>query len=254
MHVAIRSTFLISVLLLTACGPQPPVQEARAPKTAEAPAKVAQLPEKPSSPDILVAPALALVIEQEVSSQSAYNRLYARPTDGGGGQSGVTTGIGYDYSVVSRSRALSDWADLRAIYNQRLSETCGLSGPAARAVLPKLQDILVPWSIALAEFKTVDVPRYWAECQNAFAGFDDLRPNAQGAVFSVVYNRGSSTVGPSRVDIRSLRTAIVQKDYDAMADAVRHMLVTMRAAWQSAGIYEGMKARRNAEADLILKP
>lgn len=222
-----------------------------------APPEEPQPPQEQTKPVIginLVPAALNLIIEQEVSSESAYNRLYIHPTDGGGGNSGVTTGIGYDYSAVVQSRALSDWQELPEKSNIRLADTCGLSGSSARARLPGLQDISVPWEIALNEFQIVDVPRYWAECETAFPGFTDLRQNAQGAILSVIYNRGSSTVGPSRIDMRNLRTAIAQQDYEAMAASVRHMLVTMRSAWQSAGIYDGMVSRRNAEANLIETP
>lgn len=253
MHAPLRySQLIVLAFVLTACHPADSSAPSLPASPVEAPA-IKPTPEAVTGP-ALVPAGLNLIIDQEVSDQATYDKLYIHPTDGGGGDSGVTTGIGYDYSAVSRSRSLTDWEALPQSDNNRLASTAGLSGSPARARLPGLRDISVPWSIAVDEFQVVDVPRYWQECEQAFPGFDDLRPNAQGAILSVVYNRGSSTVGPSRVDFRTLRTAIANQDYDAMAAAVRHMLVTMRSAWQSAGIYEDMVGRRNAEADLILTP
>lgn len=258
MHVPLRPALL--ALLLAGCSQKAPDVEVTPPRpvsvakeTAEAPATVPEAPSAITGP-VLVAPALDLILESEVGSEDDYNRIYIHPTDGGGGDSGVTISIGYDYGYVKQSRALLDWQALPQDDNHRLAATAGLSGPAARARLTGLRDISIPWQIAIDEFQVVDVPRYWQECTQAFPGFGDLRPNAQGAILSLVYNRGSSTVGPSRVDFRTLRTAIANEDYDGMAAAVRHMLVTMRAAWQSAGILQGMTTRRNKEADLILTP
>jgi hypothetical protein len=249
MHAPLRLS-LLAALLLASCS-EKPNETSAVPPGVRAPSDSVRAIQPVG---LLVRPALDLIVDQEVSGESAYTRLYARPTDGGGGDSGVTTGIGYDYSAVSQSRALSDWQPLGASWDARLADTAGLSGSAARSRLPGLQDISVAWAIAINEFQVVDVPRYWAECQQAFPGFDDLRPNAQGAVLSVVYNRGTSTVGPSRVDFVALRTSISTQDYAGMAAAIRHMLVTMRVAWQRAGIYADMEDRRNAEADLILQP
>jgi GH24 family phage-related lysozyme (muramidase) len=60
--------------------------------------------------------------------------------------------------------------------------------------------------------------------------------------------------GSSRVDMRDLRTAVANGELQAMSNAILHMNVTMGNIWRREGIYDGMVARRRAEAKLVLTP
>ena len=147
------------------------------------------------------------------------------------------------------------WEPFLAHPDVKLLQGCeGVTGNAARTLCGTLQSIQIIWPSAYSEFNAFEVPNYWSLTARTFPGFNDLRRNAQGALVSLVYNRGSSMSGPSRVDMRTIRDAVPKKDYEAMADAEAHMLVTCGNAWRNAGIYDGMKARRGSEAILLLTP
>jgi len=138
---------------------------------------------------------------------------------------------------------------------KRMAECSGdLSVSSAKRDVANLQDIVVVWNVAINEFNTQEVPNYYQTALRVFPGLDNLTTNAQSAVLSVCYNRGFQMNGSSRIDMRTLRTAVANKDYQAMADAILHMKVTMGPEWRDKGIYAGMAARRNAEAKLVLTP
>lgn len=256
-----RSFLIIAALAIAGCSPavvQSSGTVARAAKTSDAsPANVAP------AAHVLPIEAEDLITDAEVSATSLggidgghgyYDRHYQKPT-WPQGDSGVTVGIGVDLGQQSAGATESSWGGfLSDDTTGRLSECAGVTGSAAKALTAKLQDIIITWPVAINEFDGYEVPNYWSLTERAFPGLDGLRENAQGALVSLVYNRGSSMAGPSRADMRTIRAAVPDADYNAMAEAVRHMSVTMGNSWRNAGIYDGMAARRNAEAGLILKP
>lgn len=204
-----------------------------------------------------------LITDFEVSSTSPsgadgghgyYDRHYQMPT-WPQGDSGVTVGIGVDLGQQSEEATSNSWQDfLTSGAVGRLADCAGITGTKAKVVAIELKDIRIEWSPAIQEFNGYEVPNYWNLTRRTFPGFDDLRTNAKGALVSLVYNRGSSMAGPSRVDMRNVRADVAVGDYEAMAQAVRHMNVTMGNSWRNSGIYDGMAARRGAEAVLILEP
>ena len=93
--------------------------------------------------------------------------------------------------------------------------------------------------------------RTYAQCQRAFPGFDELRPNAQAALVSLVFNRGASMIGDGRREMRAIRDrGVPARDYDGIAAEFR----AMTRVWQGTEIYNGMRRRRYAEADLVATP
>jgi hypothetical protein len=206
----------------------------------------------------LVQGAEDLITDSEVSSINSshgyYDRHYEHPT-WPQGDSGVTVGIGVDLGQQSAGYTETCWNAYLIAQDVKLLQGCaGITGKAAQGLCARLQTIQIVWPNAYDEFNTFEVPNYWSLTARTFPGFNELRVNAQGALVSLVYNRGSSMSGASRVDMRTIRAAVPDKDYEAMAEAESHMLVTCGNAWRNAGIYDGMKARRGAEAILLLTP
>jgi GH24 family phage-related lysozyme (muramidase) len=99
-------------------------------------------------------------------------------------------------------------------------------------------------------FDRVDVSRTWSQCVKAFPGFDELRPNCQAALVSLVFNRGASMVGNNRIEMRAIRDLTAKRDYDGIAGELRAMV----RVWRGTDIYEGMYRRRYAEAQLVMTP
>lgn len=245
---------LLAALLLAGCSPAVVRQAPAPPQVAKAsvfaPASIAEpgtnLPPK----------ARDLITDSEVSATDEahgyYDRHYERLTYPGG-ESGATAGIGVDLGQQSAEvteRSWSSFVDVESV--EKMEQCAGITGSRAKAIVTEYQSIQITWSPALQEFLGYEMPSYWSLTKRTFPGFDNLTNNAEGALVSVVYNRGSSMAGPSRIDMRNLRDAVAKEDYTAMAAAIRHMDVTMGNAWRNAGIYDGMAARREAEAQLIL--
>jgi hypothetical protein len=252
-------------LLLSGCRQQPaqakpPAQESTpavqtptAPPHPFAPASVeviakAPLFALPPSPELSPA-GESLVLNQETGGQRVYNRSpYPEWPEG---QSGITVGIGYDCSTNSAAVIRGDWSMLGAANASRLAATHPYAGQRAEAHLRDVRDILVSWSNATQVFDTVDVARTFRQCQHAFAGFDDLRPNCQAALVSLVFNRGASMIGDGRREMRAIRdNGVPSRDYGYIAAEFRAMI----RIWVGTSIYDDMRDRRRAEAALVLTP
>ena len=64
----------------------------------------------------------------------------------------------------------------------------------------------------------------------------------------MVFNRGTSLKGPSRMEMRKIKELIPKKDYKGIANEVRKM----KRLWIGKNL-DGLLERRDSEADLIEK-
>jgi GH24 family phage-related lysozyme (muramidase) len=175
---------------------------------------------------------------------------YAEYPEYPGGASGISNGLGFDWSTVSPKVSVLDWAALPAPAPQRLAATYPYTRQAARAHLRDVKDIRAPRAIGFDVFNRVDVPRFYSICKRAFPGFEELRPHARDAILSLVYNRGAGMAGNSRRHMRELPALIKAKNYVGIADCLRRMKVI----WIGTDIEIGMNHRREAEAKLVELP
>lgn len=188
-----------------------------------------------------------LILEYETGGRSGYDPHPEWP----GGASGVTIGVGYDLGYYGRSVIDSDWQELEPVPRARLIEVSGRSGARARQSVSTVKDIYVRWQIAVDVFDSVDVAREFANAKRGMPGFIDLRPNAQAALISLGFNRGWSFTGPNRIEMRDIRDyGVPHQDYSRIAQQLRKMI----RVWNGAAIYQGMKRRRLAEAQLVETP
>lgn len=191
-----------------------------------------------------------MIQEFETGGRSSYNRN-PHPEAPDARFSGITAGIGYDFSTVSVTVGRADWLEGLGDTNaSRLAATHPWTGRTAQANLYRVKDILVEWNIALGVFNTVDVARTLSQCRRTFPGFDDLSGNCQAAIASLVFNRGASLAGPNRTEMRAIAGLATSQNYPAIAVQFRKMV----RVWAGTSIYNGMKRRRYAEADLVVAP
>ena len=170
-----------------------------------------------------------------------------QPWDWPGGSSGITIGIGYDLGYESAADFEKDWQTrLSAADFTTLSQVIGLKGTAAQAKASSLKSIKIKDSDADEVFLERSVPKYQKLTQQAFPGVDALPADAQGALFSLVYNRGTSMEGDSRKEMRAIRDAVPNGDLQEIADQIR----AMKRLWEGKGL-DGLLKRRDAEADLV---
>jgi len=193
---------------------------------------------------------MQLILDFEVAGGEQYYTRHLQSPIWPGAQSGVTIGVGYDLGYNSAAGITEDWGShLDPAVLNRLLTTAGKKGPVAKAALAAVKDIKVPWPGAVDVFESVTVPRYTDLTHDAFAGFDNLDPNCQGALVSLIFNRGAAMNGPRRSEMRAIRDLVPKKDYAGIAQQIRNM----KRLWKGTDIERGMNRRRDAEADLVLK-
>jgi len=166
--------------------------------------------------------------------------------------SGVTIGYGYDLGQQTEAMVRSDFDGFFAEDEiTRLLTALGKQGDAARKFIPSLSDIKISEPKALEMAKRVK-KRYAQFTVDAFPGTTKLHPHCQGALLSLVYNRGAQLEDKpgqkSRAHMRNIRAAIENKNLPEVAVQLR----AMKVLWEGTG-NDGLLKRREKEAVLFEK-
>ncbi|WP_027780828.1 MULTISPECIES: calcium-binding protein [Burkholderia] len=166
--------------------------------------------------------------------------------------SGVTIGYGYDLGQQTEAMVR---VDLDGFFTEEeislLLTALGKRGDAARAFIPSFSDIKISEPKALEMAKRVK-QRYAQFTVDAFPGTTELHPHCQGALLSLVYNRGAQLEDKpgqkTRVHMRNIRAAIQNKNLPEVAAQLR----AMKVLWEGTG-NDGLLKRREKEAVLFEK-
>lgn len=189
--------------------------------------------------------AVALIVAFEVGSPEVYTAKYQHPV-WPGGYSGATIGIGYDLGTRTPRIIALDWETHP--HHVRLQSAAGITGPVAREVVKRLADIAVDYELARDVFDQTSVIEHYRQARLAFgAPFARADPNVQGALTSLVFNRGGSMTGDRRLEMRLIRDECLPKQDRACIGA---QLRAMKRCWKGSDIEAGMARRREAEARL----
>ena len=196
--------------------------------------------------------ALDLIIKHEVGGGEAYYNKALKSPCYPGGASGVTIGIGYDIGYNTLKQFETDWKQhLSNDTFQRLSAHLGKKSDTAKAAIPSIKDISIPWSIAFEVFKSRTLPRFIKETTIAFPGSDKLNADAFGALVSLVFNRGGSVAGTSRQEMLNIKEAIAGKKATAnIYNYIADQIVAMKRLWVGKNL-PGLLKRRDEEAALV---
>jgi hypothetical protein len=196
--------------------------------------------------------AAQLIINHEVGGgQAYYNRRLLHP-EWPRGASGVTIGVGYDLGYCTQSQFDADWGTRLARADlARLRGCIGAKGQAAAALLPGVRSITVPWAAAQAVFFLRSVPRYYRLALGAFPGMDRLHGDAQGALVSLVFNRGARMTDSrsrpgDRREMRAIRDLVPRGDLRGIAEQIRSMKRLVNRS-----LHPGLLRRRDDEAALV---
>lgn len=182
--------------------------------------------------------ALALILDAEGLDQ---------PGKWPGESSGVTIGIGYDLGFATPEQFEEDWSPyLTGDEIERLKTAIKVSGEAAHQRASEFSDIKVKKDDAVEVFKNRTLPLYSDRTEEAFPGVDQLPANAQGALVSLVFNRGAGMDGDRRKEMRAVRDAVAAGDLQEIANQIR----AMKRLWDPNKM-GGLLKRRDAEADLV---
>ncbi len=188
------------------------------------------------------------LVQFEISSEGYYRKFLQSPT-WPGGASGITIGIGYDLGYCSTAECSKAWsgkisdADLA-----RLTQVTRLKGDTAQEALPSVADIKVPLSAANEVFYLSTLPQYAEDTAKTYPGVELLFADAQTALLSLVYNRGTRLSGSHRVEMKAIQPLVTAQDYPGIAAQIRKM----KRLWIGKGL-DGLLARRDAEAQLCLE-
>jgi GH24 family phage-related lysozyme (muramidase) len=196
--------------------------------------------------------ALKLIIDHEVGGGETYYNAALKHPCYPGGQSGVTIGVGYDLGYNTQAQFQADWGSRISggDYN-RLVRHVGKKGSSARAAIPSVKDIVIPWDAAFEVFKRNTIPRFIKETLRAFPGADKLHRDAFGALVSLVFNRGSSLSGARRVEMLNISRAIKGEIKTAdIYSYIANQIVAMKRLWVGKGL-DGLLRRRDEEAKMI---
>jgi GH24 family phage-related lysozyme (muramidase) len=182
--------------------------------------------------------ALALILDAEGLDQ---------PSRWPGGESGITIGVGYDLGFAKEEQFEEDWSPfLSSDEIERLKDVIGLSGDKASQRASEFRDIKINRADAEQVFKERTLPLYSQKTEDAFPGLDQLPAAVQGALVSLVFNRGPGMNGDSRREMRAVRDAVAEGNLQEIADQIR----SMKRLWEGKGL-DGLLKRRDAEADLV---
>lgn len=214
---------------------------------------------KPNIPQSLPSTAIAtplsdkaykLILDYEVGGGPAYYNKQLKHPCYPGGESGVTIGIGYDLGYNTSAQFETDWKAIldQASYN-RLIPHLGKKSGNAKAAIPSVKDISIPWESAEIVFKGNTLPRFIRETKKAFPGSEKLHPDAFGALVSLVFNRGGSTSGSSRSEMLNIKLAIINEDKN-IYNYIANQIISMKRLWVGKGL-DGLLVRRNEESALV---
>lgn len=199
-----------------------------------------------AQPPLVSPAAVALIVRWEVSGQAHYTRSLLHPA-WPGGASGITWGIGYDGGYQTSRDIRAAWSAHAAV--DRLAGTAGIVGDRARGALASYRDIVTPYPLAYRVFADVSLPAYRLAARTAFGSkpFDALPPGAQGALVSLVYNRGASMTGSRNAEKRAIRDkCLPTADVRCIATQLRAMC----RVWAGTPNGPGLCDRRADEAQL----
>ena len=188
------------------------------------------------------------IISFEVTSPEYYEKKYQNPT-WPGGDSGVTVGIGYDLGQEQRDTIVMDWTgNVNLNYVSLMANLAGITGESAKLKITGLvKGIVIPYSAAYNVFVSNTLPRYCKIALRTYPGLDKLNPDTQGAIVSLIYNRGSKLTGDSRTEMAELVPLIQNADYSGIADAIERM----KRVWIGKEGMAGLIERREVESKIV---
>lgn len=189
--------------------------------------------------------AIDLIVREEVSSRTYYEKHYVHP-EWPGDASGVTIGIGYDLGYQTAAKIKSDWSGLVDQKYLNLMLSCaGVRAAAASSLTKQVQAITVSWDAAMQVFMKRDIPQWIAAVYQAVPNCDLLSPTCLGVLVSIAYNRGAggfnSTSDRFR-EMRQIKLLMSQRRFREIPDQID----SMARLWSN-----GVAGRRHREATLF---
>ncbi len=194
--------------------------------------------------------AIDMIIGFEVTSNAVYEKKYRRPV-WPGGDSGVTVGIGFDLGYYTTKEINEAWSKVVNVQTLALMISCrGKKEEEAHALVDneEIQQIDIPYESAVKVFMETSLPAFAKQVRDIYPGVEKLPPDAQGALLSLVYNRGASLEGDRRLEMRQIESIVLLSDPNKALKRIAFQLRSMKCLWPDV---KGLRDRRDKEADLV---
>jgi GH24 family phage-related lysozyme (muramidase) len=190
--------------------------------------------------------------------KKSYNPLPHWPDSG----SGLTIGMGYDLDHQNTRLLKQDWGKvltpeelaLLSDYTPSI-DAKGKRVPKkkkpSKAALVATKDVDISYEEAVKVYEDTVLPRYQKMAEEAFPGLQNLDPYSQGAIVSMVYNRGNAYGKKGslrRKHFMEIREAVFKHDTLAIAATLQDM----KAEHTKKKTKKGLHMRRDREAQEIL--
>ena len=186
------------------------------------------------------------VIEFETGGKDYYEKFLKHFT-WPKGESGITMGIGADLGYMTTEEFENYFSKyFTPEQNVLIKGVIGLKGEAAKKVLSKVKHIELSWVDASEAFVKWTLPKFWKMTNDLWPGLNQLKENTQIALVSLVFNRGASIKGPSRVEMKNIKHLVISKDYKGIANEIR----SMKRLWIGKKL-DGLLKRREEEAKMV---
>jgi hypothetical protein len=198
---------------------------------------------KPPSPN-----ALKLILKYEVGGGEEYYKKFLSKFTWPKGASGPTIGIGIDCAYYSKEELGKIFNFMQEDKLKLIQEASGKKGESGKEYTKVLREagIELEWNKAFEIFITTTWSKFANLTEKTFYGVDQLHADTYGALTSLIFNRGSSLTGDSRLEMRNIRVLVPKKNYKQIAEEIRKM----KRLWEGKGM-DGLLERREAEAKLV---
>ena len=174
-----------------------------------------------------------------------------QPSKWPGEQSGISLGHGYDLGYHERDEFMGDWGGLLTEdHLKRLAKAIGKKGGAAHNIAGDYTDITIKRADADTVFMRATLPKIKLWAAKAFPGVTALHADAQGALVSLVYNRGPAMEGDRRREMREVRDSVADPSL-SMSEKLTRIAASIRAMKRLWPDTLGLRRRRDAEAALV---
>jgi GH24 family phage-related lysozyme (muramidase) len=214
----------------------------------------------PTNPrDCISKTAFDFIVRFETGGKPYYERVVKGRPVWPGFQSGITIGCGYDLGYHKLAAFQAEWSSrLPKADLDRLAKAVGFRttepGRAqkviqAKALVQSLSDIVVPWDTAIEQFDKAKFPAFIKELYRALDNLDQLHPHCQGALLSLVFNRGAQfvTAGERYAEMRAIGELMREGSSQSMRQ-IPSQLRSMKRIW---GDKSALAERRESEAKLF---
>jgi hypothetical protein len=181
------------------------------------------------------------IIGWETGGEGEYNPQPEWP----GEQSGVTIGIGWDLGHTPATETARAWGPhLPQNTVAALVGVSGRKGAEAKAILPHVRHLSIPWEAALAVFEEVTIPTWFLRTLRIYPQVQAIPGDCAAALVSLVFNRGPSLSGERRTEMLRIQELLRVNELGQIPDQFR----AMKRLWPNS---RGLRRRRDEEADLF---